>query len=75
MGALWERVKSLLGQAAAAGFSVRRSKLRMNDVHAGSERNLRHGQWVNDRTDGKQFEARFLRTPTPTSVLKRSALW
>ena len=25
------------------------------------------GQWVNDRTHGKQFKARFLRTSAPTS--------
>src|SRR5262249_57138155 len=26
------------------------------------------GQWVNDRTHGQQFKARFLRTSAPTSV-------
>jgi exodeoxyribonuclease V alpha subunit len=26
------------------------------------------GQWVNDRTHGQQFKARFLRTSTPTSA-------
>src|ERR1700686_4341414 len=26
------------------------------------------GDWVNDRTHGQQFKARFLRTSTPTSV-------
>ena len=26
------------------------------------------GDWVNDRTDGQQFKARFLRTSVPTSV-------
>ena len=26
------------------------------------------GEWVNDRTHGKQFKARFLRTSAPTSV-------
>jgi exodeoxyribonuclease V alpha subunit len=26
------------------------------------------GSWVNDRTQGQQFEARFLKTSVPTSV-------
>jgi exodeoxyribonuclease V alpha subunit len=26
------------------------------------------GQWVNDRTHGQQFKARFLRTSAPTSA-------
>jgi exodeoxyribonuclease V alpha subunit len=26
------------------------------------------GEWVNDRTHGQQFKARFLRTSAPTSI-------
>ena len=26
------------------------------------------GEWVNDRTHGQQFRARFMRTSTPTSI-------
>jgi exodeoxyribonuclease V alpha subunit len=26
------------------------------------------GEWINDRTHGQQFKARFLRTSAPTSV-------
>ena len=33
------------------------------------------GQWVNDRTHGQQFKARFLRTSVPTSAEGIERLW
>jgi ATP-dependent exoDNAse (exonuclease V) alpha subunit len=63
---------------AENGFCVLRTRARSHrDVvtvvgHAAAisagEWIMASGQWVNDRTHGQQFKARFLRTSAPTSV-------
>jgi exodeoxyribonuclease V alpha subunit len=63
---------------AETGFCVPRARARGHrDVvtvvgHAAvlsaGEWIMASGQWVNDRTHGQQFKARFLRTSAPTSV-------
>ena len=63
---------------AETGFCVLRARARGHrDVvtvvgHAAAisagEWIMASGQWVNDRTHGQQFKARFLRTSAPTSV-------
>jgi exodeoxyribonuclease V alpha subunit len=63
---------------AESGFCVLRTKARGHrDLvtvvgHAASiaagEWITASGEWVNDRTHGQQFKARFLRTSIPTSV-------
>src|ERR1700751_6063973 len=63
---------------AENGFCVLRAKARghrdLGTVvgHAGAiaagEWITASGEWVNDRTHGQQFKARFLRTSAPTSI-------
>ena len=59
---------------AENGFCVLRTKARGHPVvgHAATisagERITATGEWVNDRTHGQQFRARFLRTSPPTSA-------
>ena len=47
------------------GFCVLRAKAR---GHRDVVTVVGHAEWVNDRTHGQQFKARFLRTAPPTSA-------
>jgi exodeoxyribonuclease V alpha subunit len=70
-------VERVTYQNAENGFCVIRVKARSRDLvtvvgHAAAisagEWITASGDWVNDRTHGQQFRARFLKTSEPTSV-------
>src|SRR6516162_6686949 len=53
---------------AENGFCVLRASARGHRDAVTVVGIMASGQWVNDRTHGQQFKARFLRTSAPTSV-------
>src|SRR6476469_5592948 len=64
-------VERVTFQNAENGFCVLRAKARGHRdlvTVIGHAATIASGEWVNDRTHGQQFKARFLKTSAPTSI-------